>query len=247
MNSYLHDTHSHIDLSEDVGLLVTEIEKRQIYTIAVTNLPPLYLSLKSKVNSKYIRPALGFHPELIQEYSKYIPQMWELLPNSKYIGEVGLDKKVGKYSYTEQLKFFEELITRCNSYSDKILSIHSRGSEKDVISIIGKNFKNNFILHWYSGSLNNLKDALDIGAYFSVNYAMTNSINGSKIIQNIPINKMLLESDYPFINLNTYEKFSTINIEKIISRLSEIKQIEYSKLNLILSENFKTILLNSNQ
>jgi hypothetical protein len=38
------------------------------------------------IDSKYIRIALGFHPELISQYSKYIPEMWRLLLDARYNG-----------------------------------------------------------------------------------------------------------------------------------------------------------------
>ncbi len=242
MSNFLFDTHSHIDLIKDFDFTVSEIEKRKIYTIAVTNLPPLYKKLNSKLSSKYIKPALGFHPELLEQYQKYIPEMWELLPDVKYIGEVGLDFKVSLDSKLIQINFFEELIKRCNELGGKILTIHSRGSAEDIVSIIGKNFNSKYILHWYSGNLKTLNDALNNGAYFSINYAMTNSISGQKIISNIPNEKLLLESDAPFIMLNKALPFSTLNIDKIVFRLAELKKVEYDEMLAILYQNFKKIL-----
>ena len=66
-------------LSEaDFDNTVNEIERNHIFTIAVTNLPILYSKLKNRINSKFIRPALGFHPELLFQYQKYIPDMFFL-------------------------------------------------------------------------------------------------------------------------------------------------------------------------
>lgn len=92
----LYDTHCHIDLLKNIDSVIDNINNQAIYTIAVTNLPPLFVSLKNKINSQYIRIALGFHPELIEDYKHHIPQMWDLLPDARYIGEVGLDYKNGK-------------------------------------------------------------------------------------------------------------------------------------------------------
>ncbi|HEX8018096.1 MAG TPA: TatD family hydrolase, partial [Flavobacterium sp.] len=110
MSDFLFDTHSHLDLLKSFDYTIQEIEKKKIYTIAVTNLPILYQKLITKIDSKYIKPALGFHPELIDQYQKYIPEMWKLLPDARYIGEVGLDFKIGKDSKMLQINFFEELI-----------------------------------------------------------------------------------------------------------------------------------------
>ncbi len=247
MNNILFDTHSHIDLLKDFDETIVKIEDKKIYTIAVTNLPPLYTKLNSRLNSKYIKPALGFHPELIEQYQKYIPEMWDLLPKAKYIGEIGLDFKIASNSKKLQINFFEELIFRCNDLGKKILTIHSRGSADEVVSIIGDRFNGKYILHWYSGRIITMNKAILNGAYFSVNYAMFNSESGKKIIKNIPDNRLLIESDAPFIKLNKNKYFNTTDIEKIIIKLAEIRNISIDDMSIILSNNFKNILVNRDE
>ena len=56
MVKYLHDTHFHLDLyNDDIPQIIEDIEMLASYTIAVTNLPPLYSKLNKTINSKYIR------------------------------------------------------------------------------------------------------------------------------------------------------------------------------------------------
>lgn len=241
MSDFLFDTHSHLDLLKSFDYTIQEIEKKKIYTIAVTNLPVLYQKLIAKIDSKYIKPALGFHPELIEQYQKYIPEMWKLLPDARYIGEVGLDFKVSRDSKVLQTKFFEELIFRCNNLGGKILTIHSRGSANEVVSIIGNEFNGKYILHWYSGNLKDLQVALSSGAYFSINYAMAISSSGQKIIQSIPNERLLLESDSPFILINK-KPFSTLEIDKIVTKLAVIKNISFDEMLNILYTNFRELL-----
>lgn len=243
MNDFLFDTHSHLDLLKNFDYTIEEIEKKKIYTIAVTNLPVLYEKLSSKINSKYIKPALGFHPELLQQYKRYIPEMWKFLPEARYIGEVGLDFKVAKDSKVLQTHFFEELISRCNDLGGKILTVHSRGSANEVISIIGSSFNSKYILHWYSGNIKDLNSALSNGAYFSINYAMVTSSSGQKIIENIPNERLLLESDSPFILINK-KPFSTLEIHQIAIKLASIKNVTIDEMIRILYSNFKELLKN---
>lgn len=88
---HLYDTHFHLDLQKDRSAVIREIEQNQIYTLAVTNLPDLYRKEIREIKSRYIRLALGLHPELVHQYKNQIPMMWDLLPEARYIGEVGLD------------------------------------------------------------------------------------------------------------------------------------------------------------
>lgn len=238
-----HDTHFHLDLYDNIPEIIKEIEKREIYTIAVTNLPVLYNKLDEKIHSKYVRVALGFHPELITEYGKYIPQMWDFIEKARYIGEVGLDlKNKSKADCNNQIQFFEELIHRCNYLGGKILSVHSRGCEKEILSIIGNDFNGNIILHWYSGGLKLLEEAVEKGFYFSVNYSMIQSAKGKKLIERIPDDRILIESDGPFVKIKK-KIFQPHDLEKIIIGLAKLKNIDFLDMEKILTRNFKRILV----
>ena len=244
MTNFLFDTHAHLDLSSNFNEEINSIEKLKIYTVAVTNLPPFYAKFKNRIESKYIKPALGFHPELIEKYQKFIPQMWNLLDDAKYIGEVGLDYKVAINSKSLQLSFFETLIHKCHSSGGKILTIHSRNSVDDILAIIGSKFNSKFILHWYSGNLKNIDIAVANGAYFSINSAMCKSTNGLKIINHIPTDRLLLESDYPFILKTDKTSFRVSDISETVANLAKIKNINYEEILRELDDNFKNLLIN---
>lgn len=194
---HLYDTHFHLDLQKDSVAAICEIEKNQIYTIAVTNLPDLYRKEKMEIKSKYIRIALGFHPELIHQYQKQIPLMWDLLPEARYVGEVGLDFVDDTYK-NEQLAFFSELIERCRYDCNKILTIHSRRAINDVLKIIGDKYKFKPILHWFTGTRDDLQKAIEKGCYISVNCAMMASKKFEGQLLLIPNDRLLIETDSPF-------------------------------------------------
>lgn len=237
----LYDTHFHLDLQRKRSEVLIEIETSKVYTIAVTNLPPLYEKLNKEINSEFVRVALGFHPELIKQYQKYIPDMWKLLPNAKYIGEVGIDLKTGKDYKNLQISFFEELIYKCNALGGKILSVHSRSAASEVVSIIGNNFNGKVILHWYSGTKKIQEKALAAGCYFSVNYSMLNSESGRKIISNINHDRLLLETDSPFTSIDN-RVFAPKDINYIIDDLARIKNLNHTEMKNILWRNFVTLI-----
>ena len=241
MDEFLHDTHAHIDLMADPVSTVREIENRKIYTIAVTNLPVLYRQLSSKLSSRFIRPALGFHPELMAKFAKDIPQMWDSLEQARYIGEVGIDLKVARDSEALQVDFFTELVQRCHQLGGKILTIHSRGAAQQVVNIMGNDFNGKFILHWYSGGLKILEEAITNGAFISVNYAMTCSDSGRRIINAIPNTRLLLESDAPFVSVNG-KSYGTLSMPLIVEQIASIKNVSYQEMVEQLHENFKRLI-----
>lgn len=241
MDEFLHDTHAHIDLMPDPDAFVKEINRRRIYTIAVTNLPVLYQQLDQKLDSKFVRAALGFHPELMARFQADIPQMWESLEKARYIGEVGIDLKVAKDSEALQISFFTELIRRCHQLGGKILTIHSRGASQQVIDIIGPGFNGKFILHWYSGGLKTLEQAINYGAFFSINYAMTCSPSGKRVIQMVPAERLLLESDAPFVTVKG-KSHNTLSVAQIVKEIAFIKNISYPEISSQLYQNFKNLI-----
>lgn len=234
----LYDTHFHLDLQKNVKAAIEEISANKIYTIAMTNLPVLYEKEQKEYEDSYIRIALGFHPELIGEYKKYIPMMWEKLPNARYVGEVGLDFSDSTYK-KEQLAFFEELIEKSREDKNKILSIHSRKAEIEVLNCLRGRISFKPILHWYTGNIKNIEDAVDIGCYFSINQKMMQTIKFKKMVEIIPLNRILLETDSPF-GSNT--KAHSNMLIQTTSMLANIFNMKKDDVEQTLWNNFQALL-----
>lgn len=243
MKKFRYDTHAHIDLYKNPQQIIEYIEANNSYTIAVTNLPVLYKKYLLKYHSlKYVRFALGFHPELVFQYRDQLSLMLNSIKESKYIGEVGLDyvTKDSDNRHTQRF-IFNKLVEECNNVGGKILSIHSRRAVKDIYAILGDTFNGKIILHWFSGSLSELNIAVDRGYYFSVNPDMFNSNNGKELIKNMPLDKILLESDAPFTQ-NTNKSYNLDFISSVETGISNIKALKENSVNLILKNNFKSLL-----
>ena len=234
----LYDTHFHLDLQKNVKAAIEEINTNKIYTIAMTNLPVLYEKEQKEYEDSYIRIALGFHPELIGEYKKYISMMWKKLPSARYVGEVGLDFS-DSASKMEQLTFFEELIEKCREDKNKILSIHSRKAEIEVLNCLRGNFSFKPILHWYSSNIKNIENAVEMGCYFSINWKMAKTLKFKKMAEIIPINRILLETDSPFSgNAHTHSNM----LFQTTSMLANILNMEKEDAEQIMWNNFQAIL-----
>lgn len=219
-----HDTHFHLDLMSNPESIAEKIEQNKVYTIAVTNSPTVFFyTEKISLNKRFLRPALGLHPELAFERQSEIDQFIKLLPKTKYIGEIGLDNfKKSQENFKAQKLVFQKIIKACDKDGGKILTIHSRKAEKEVLDIIGNKFSGKIILHWYSGSLRELDRAISIGSYFSINHSMTKSKNGQKIIERIPLDKLLIETDGPFTSLNS-NPFIPTSVDIILDSLVRLK------------------------
>lgn len=237
----LVDTHFHLDLHKNVKEIAEYIEKNEIYTIAITNTPSVFEHTeKLCINKKFLRSALGLHPELVSSRQHELALFKKLIKKTKYIGEIGLDFSNSNENERKiQSVVFKQIIDWCSSEKNKILSVHSRKAEKEVIDIIGSSFKGKVILHYYSGPLKQLERAIDAGFYFSINHSMTKTKNGRTIISRIPIEKLLSETDAPFV---TFGNNSSDQLEETISNISQIIYLDPNKIKEQIFANFKRVI-----
>ena len=198
----LHDTHCHVDLFSNPPEIVRQAEAARVYTIAVTTTPSCFAETERLVaGSKYVRAALGLHPELAAERVHELPFFFTALPRTRYVGEVGLDYTIADESVRRaQRRILTEIIAACDAAGDKILTVHSRRAANDVVDSFDARFRGTYILHWYSGALRTLRRALTNGAYVSVNLAMLRSDRGRAIVGEVPRERVLIESDGPFVS-----------------------------------------------
>lgn len=197
------DTHCHIDLYPDPAGLVRELASRGCRGIAVTNAPFVFSHTKKLVDAcPGLEAALGLHPELAVERQKELELFRSLLPQTRFVGEVGLD-----YVTTDagvraaQRRVFGEILAACAAADDKVLTVHSRRAASDVISAIGGGFRGKVILHWFSGTQKEMERAQGLGFYFSVNPAMTASKSGQALIRRMDPSRVLTETDGPFVKI----------------------------------------------
>ena len=80
----------------------------------------------------------------------------------------------------------------------KIISVHSRRAEKNLLELLTEYDVKNVIFHWYSGPIGLIDNILDRGYYFSVNEAMCLSKNGQAILNKLPKERILTETDAPY-------------------------------------------------
>lgn len=231
------DVHCHFDVSDNPVKYITNNELKKVVTIGMTNLPSHFkMGYRHIVHLKYIRLALGMHPLRANEHEREFSKFSELINLTTYIGEVGLDfSKDGVQTKEQQIKSFEFVLDTINR-KKKIISLHSRRAEKEVLEMLIDKKINSAIFHWYSGSLIVLKEIVNEGYYFSVNSAMINSINGRKIIGLIPKELILTETDFPYI-----KNSNIISVYKYLSILWEMSTVEVEK---IIDNNLKELILN---
>lgn len=238
------DTHCHIDLYPDYKEVISEIRNEQIETVAVTNTPSVFkqcVAVTREVENIY--PALGLHPELVAQRHKELGMLLELIGETRFIGEVGLDFTTSDEDIRKlQGKVFGSILEASAGYGDKIITVHSRRAAAETVSMIGKNYAGKVILHWYSGSQKVLREAISNGLYFSVNPSMVRSESGRKLIALMPVERILTETDGPFVQVGN-EVAKPPHVKNVVEELALMWKKDASWVSEQLYKNYKGLFV----
>jgi TatD DNase family protein len=236
------DTHCHLDLYPDPLKLAKECEKKGILTIAMTNLPSHFeQGYRHLISFKKVRLALGLHPLHAEDHEKELPLFQRYVEKTSYMGEIGLDfSREGRATKDIQLTSFKSILTTIKG-SKKLLSLHSRGAEKEVLENLIRNECKSAIFHWYTGPISLIEDISNAGFMFSVNPAMIKSKNGQSIISKIPRSKILTESDGPFIKHGS-RQVKPSDVISVLGYLSNLWNLPVEDVDKLINENFSRII-----
>ena len=207
MVSGLVDFHCHLDLYPDFPALVRRCDEAGVFTLTVTTTPKAWSRNHALAGeTRHVRAALGLHPQLVANRAHEVELWEELLPQTRYVGEVGLDAGPRYYpSFDAQKQVFEHVLKRCAASGDKVLTIHSVRSAKTVLDMIERHMppaRGSAVLHWFTGSVAEARRAVDLGCYFSVNAAMLDAEKQRALVATLPVERLLTETDGPFTKLD---------------------------------------------
>lgn len=165
--------------------------------------------------------ALGIHPENCFDNLEELKILIEKnLNNKKFvaIGEIGLDYYYGKDTRDRQIEIFEYQLRLAEKYNLPVV-IHSRDATLDTINCL-KKYNVKGVMHCFSGSLETARELIKMGFFIGVGGVMTfKNSHIDEIIKDIPLEKIILETDSPFLTPEPYRKYS--NEPKYIKTIAE--------------------------
>ena len=199
-------------------------------------------------NNKFIYASVGLHPENIPQKEEdlwiTLEKIKQIALNNKKIvaiGEIGLDYYWTKENIELQKKAFIKQLEIANELNLPV-SIHTRDSIDDMISIIRKfKIENHGVLHCCPFNTELVKHALDVGLYIGVGGTCTfkNSKNAQKIICDIPNEKIVIETDSPYLAPEPLRgtRNDSSNLKYIVQKISEFKNMQPEEIAKITYEN----------
>lgn len=201
------DFHCHLDLYPDFEAAIARAEAARVYTLTVTTTPKAWpRNHELTRGTRYVRAALGLHPQLVAERTEELT-LWErYLHETRYVGEVGLDAGPRYYKALDiQKQVFRTVLERCADLGEKILTVHSVRTVPIVLEMIERYLSQDrgiAVLHWFTGTKTEARRAVALGCYFSINGEMLRSDRGRALVAQLPMDRILTETDGPFARID---------------------------------------------
>lgn len=211
MEPRFFDTHCHLDLmlSPDAAASESAALGLGLFDCGVD---PRDFAAAKKRASRYpnIIAGAGLHPWWLADGrcgAAEINLLCKVAAQERFIGEVGLDFSA-RCAGSEPLQT-QALDQLCNALvhyplAGRVISIHavrSAGTVLDALESYGLLTPSPnspaIIFHWFSGTSNEFDRARNAGCYFSVNERMLATKRGREYARQIPLDRLLLETDAP--------------------------------------------------
>ena len=248
------DSHCHLDHDPLLENLTEVIARSK--EIGITKLLTICTTLESFENikaiiekDKMIYGTYGIHPhEAKNNQVDKQTIIRSVNENAKIIGigETGLDFFYNYSDRERQISSFIEHIEASIELNKPII-IHSRDAEKETFEILNsyKNRNLKILMHCFTGSLEFSKKLQTLDAFFSASGIITfkNSIDLQNTFKTIPLEKLLIETDSPFLAPIPMrgKKNEPSFIKYTLKKLSTLKETTIDKMSIITTDNFNKL------
>ena len=241
------DTHCHLSIEDydDIDLIIEENKKALVNKIIISGCTKDTIGEAIELSKKYseVFVTLGFHPsEADVTTEEDLLALEEQIINNKKIvgvGEIGLDYHYGKENVSKQQNLFRKQLKIAEKLQLPVV-IHSRDATKDTIDIL-KEYPNVIgDIHCFSGSVEIAKEYVSMGYSLGIGGVVTfKNSNLYKVIENIDLKSILLETDSPYLTPHPYRGLqnSSKYIPIIAEKIAEILDISVEEVAKITTNN----------
>jgi TatD DNase family protein len=253
------DTHAHIDFKE-FDSDREEVIKRffdgggeKIINVGC-DLKSSERSHKLAENNKNVFASVGIHPHDADTVDKQsLKKIEELIQHYKVIavGEIGLDYFRNLSPQEKQIEAFKLQLELAENHKMPII-IHCRDAYNDLLDILKGYKTSNWkgVVHCFAASWKIAKEFLDLGFYIGFTGIITyykdqpeSEFDGEpeiyKAIKNTPLNKILIETDCPYISPVPHRgnRNEPLFVKYIAEKIAHIKNISFEKIKKTTSKN----------
>ena len=248
------DSHCHLDhepMYSDLKNVIDRSKKiglEKILSICTTR-DSFKKIIKIVEFDSIIYGTFGIHPHEVDNDKVTVNEIINNVKSNKKIiaiGESGLDFYYNNSDKDEQILSFNKHIEASIELNVPII-VHSRNAEKETFEILEKykSLNPKILMHCFTGSTEFAKKLLDLNSFFSASGIITfkNSITLQETFKVIPKEKLLIETDSPFLAPVPMrgKKNEPSYIKHTLEKLAEIKNITTDETNKITTSNFNSL------
>lgn len=246
------DTHSHINCIEafTIDEIITNAKNNGVEKIILPAAYPSDIDIVFDITNKYenVYGLLGVHPSEVKDWNdSLIDKIKKYSENKKIvgIGEIGLDYYWDKSFNDLQKEVFIKQIKLANELNLPI-SIHDREAHKDTYDILKEYNKNSqIIMHCFSGSVEFAKECVKEGWYIALGGVVTfkNAIKMKEVAKNIPIEKLLLETDAPYLTPVPYRGKTNqpAYVKYVAEEIAKLRDTSFDEIDKITTQNAERV------
>lgn len=187
---FLCDAHAHMGGEQEL----LQRSRMQISSMICACTPEEAILLQKYVKqeefSSVIIPTFGLHPWYAEQYK--VSDMEPYFHDCEVIGEIGLDNVWCDVDLAIQEDVFRKQLSIAMAM-DKPVILHTKGQERKISEII-KEYKNTYLVHWYS-SMMHLEAFRASDCYFSIGPDVWWNQAVQRVAALIPIERLLAETD----------------------------------------------------
>ncbi len=242
MKPMIFDSHAHYDseqFNEDREELLLSMEENGVGTIVNSGANWDSVTGVVELAQKYpfVYAAVGMHPDevgdLNEERFEYLKSQCQK-EKVVAVGEIGLDYYWDNESHDVQKKWFIKQLELARELDLPVI-IHSRDAAADTLEIMkeyGQGLRG--VIHCFSYSIELAREYVKMGFYIGIGGVVTFK-NGRKlkeIAAEIPLDKILLETDCPYLAPVPFrgKRNSSIYISYVAQEIANLKGISYEEV-----------------
>ncbi len=243
----LVDTHAHLDLpnfEKDFDEVLARAQKIGVQKIINPGVDLISSQKAVELAEKFdhIFAAVGFHPSEAQKLTTdNFVALEKLATNSKVvaIGEIGFDffrnpisPKIQKEAFGKQLNLAQKI--------QKPVIVHAREADDETLATIEK-FDVCGVFHCFGGDWNFAKKVIARGFSIGLTAIVTfpNAKNTHEVAQKIPLEKLLIETDCPFLAPQKFrgERCEPAHVLEVATRIAELKNLPLEEVTIATTRN----------
>ena len=194
------------------------------------------MSLELAEKYEDIHATLGLSPDIgregdDKEINAILAQIEANAEKAAGIGEAGLDFQDCKTNEEreKQTASFKKVIELAKDL-DKPLVVHARLAEAEVLKLVKG--VDTVIYHCYSGSVETMREIVDMGYYISLATLVCFSEHHQVLATEVPPENLLLETDSPYLSSRKGRNEPAFIVDSIpvVAQLKDMEPAEIAKL-----------------